>query len=148
MEQRRKEWTTPRCMKDVRSLSKDSFVYLSGAICGDCNSDTEIRRITAGANAWRKVEGVMGDRQISQSCSQTAGTDSISPNLWYPCFELHQVSRLLQRLVQMPVRSVYYYWLMSMECNVVYSNMITSVFINCSGDIIVSLTTYIDEYVM
>ena len=32
----------------------------------DGNSDTEFcRKITAGANAWRKVERVMGDKGIS-----------------------------------------------------------------------------------
>ena len=46
---------------------RDSFVYLGGAICGVGKSDTEIhRRIAAGANAWRKVEEVMGDRRISR----------------------------------------------------------------------------------
>ena len=49
-----------------RSLSRDSFVYLGGAICGGGNSDTEIRRmITTGTNAWRNVERVLGDRQLS-----------------------------------------------------------------------------------
>ena len=36
---------------------RDSFVYLGGAICGDGNPGTDVRRrITAGPNAWRKVE--------------------------------------------------------------------------------------------
>ena len=48
-----------------RSLSRDRFVYLGGVICGDGNSDIEIhRRMTAGANAWRKVEGMMGDTHV------------------------------------------------------------------------------------
>ena len=35
--------------------------------CGDGGTDMEIRRIQAGANAWKKVEGVMGDRHISDA---------------------------------------------------------------------------------
>ena len=43
----------------------DGFVYLGGAVYGDSNSDTKIcRRITAGTNAWRKVEGMMRDSWI------------------------------------------------------------------------------------
>ena len=45
---------------------QDSFVYLGGAACRDGSTEMEIhRRIQAGANAWRKVEGVMGDIHIS-----------------------------------------------------------------------------------
>ena len=49
---------------DGKKLSQsDSFVYLGGTVCGDGSTETEIRRrIQAGASAWRKVEGVMGDR--------------------------------------------------------------------------------------
>ena len=40
---------------------RDSFVHQVGAICEDGNSNTEIRRrMTAGANTWRKVEGATG----------------------------------------------------------------------------------------
>ena len=42
---------------------QDSFVYLGGAVCRDGSTEMEIRRrIQAGVSAWRKVEGVMGDR--------------------------------------------------------------------------------------
>ena len=45
---------------------RDSFVYLGGAVCGDGGTETEHnRRIQAVSSAWRKVEGVMGDRHIS-----------------------------------------------------------------------------------
>ena len=38
---------------------------LGGAVCGDGDTEEEIRRrIQAGASAWRKVEGLMGDRHI------------------------------------------------------------------------------------
>ena len=51
---------------DGKKLNQqDSFVYFCGAVCGDGGAETEIRRrIQAGASAWRKVEGVMGDRHI------------------------------------------------------------------------------------
>ena len=46
---------------------RDSFVYLGGAVCGDSGTEMEIcRTIQAGASAWRKVEGVMGDRHTSR----------------------------------------------------------------------------------
>ena len=38
---------------------RDSFVYLGGVVCRDS------RRIQAGVNVWRKVEGVLGDKHIS-----------------------------------------------------------------------------------
>ena len=46
---------------------RDSFVYLGGAVCGDGKTEREVRRrVQAGANAWRAVEGVMADRRISK----------------------------------------------------------------------------------
>ena len=43
----------------------DGFVYLGGMVTEDGHSAAEVRRWTqAGANAWRKVEGVMLDRKI------------------------------------------------------------------------------------
>ena len=45
----------------------DSFVYLGRAVCGDGKMEREVRRrVHAGANAWRAVEEVMADRQISK----------------------------------------------------------------------------------
>ena len=42
----------------------DGFVYLGGMVTDDGHSAAEVRRRTqAGANAWRKVEGVMLDRK-------------------------------------------------------------------------------------
>ena len=38
---------------------RDSFVYLGGAVCGDGKTERGVlRRVQAGANAWRAVEGV------------------------------------------------------------------------------------------
>ena len=46
---------------------RDSFVYLGGAVCGDGKTEREVRRrVQAGANAWRAVEGVKADRRISK----------------------------------------------------------------------------------
>ena len=45
----------------------DGFVYLEGMVTDDGHPEAEVRhRTQAGANAWRKVEGVILDRQISK----------------------------------------------------------------------------------
>ena len=50
---------------------RESFVYLGGAVCGDGGKETEIRRsIQAGANKWRNVEGMMGDRHTSRNLKE------------------------------------------------------------------------------
>ena len=50
-----------------KRTQRDSFVYLGGAVCGDGKTEIEVRRrVQAGANAWRGVEGVMADRRISK----------------------------------------------------------------------------------
>ena len=37
---------------------QDSFVYLGGVVCGAGKTEREVRRrVPAGANAWRAVEG-------------------------------------------------------------------------------------------
>ena len=46
---------------------RDSFVYLGGAVRGYRKTEREVRRrVQAGANAWRAVEGVMANRLISK----------------------------------------------------------------------------------
>ena len=51
--------------KEIKQV--DGFVYLGGMVTKDGHSELETRRrIQAGANAWRKVEGVMLDRTISK----------------------------------------------------------------------------------
>ena len=54
---------------------RDSFVYLGGAVCGDSCMETEIRRrVQVGVSAWRKMEGMTGDRHISlNSCITPSG---------------------------------------------------------------------------
>ena len=45
----------------------DGFEYLGGLVTEDGHSAAEVRRrAQAGANAWRKVEGVMLDRKNSK----------------------------------------------------------------------------------
>ena len=59
---------------------RDSFVYLGGAICGDSGTETDIhKRIQAGASAWRKVEGVMGNRHISRKLKGKMHSSCITP---------------------------------------------------------------------
>ena len=51
--------------KDIKQVKH--FVYLGGTISENGRVDVEVRRrIQAGANAWRNVEGVMVDRMISR----------------------------------------------------------------------------------
>ena len=62
---------------------RDSLVYLGGAIYGDGNSGTDVRRrITAGANAWREVEGMVGDRGYIVNSNETF-SPHVSPR--YTC---------------------------------------------------------------
>ena len=51
--------------KDIKQVN--NFVYLGGNISENGRVDVEVRRrIQAGVNAWRNVEGVMMDRKISR----------------------------------------------------------------------------------
>ena len=45
-------------LEGKKLTQRDSFVYLGGAVCGDEKTEREVRRrVQAGANAWRAVEG-------------------------------------------------------------------------------------------
>ena len=49
--------------KEIKQV--DDFVYLGGMAQEDGHSEVEVlHRAQAGANAWRKAEGVMLDRNI------------------------------------------------------------------------------------
>ena len=49
----------------------NSCIYLGGAVSSDERSETEVRRrVQAGANAWRQVEGVRSDRHISKKLKE------------------------------------------------------------------------------
>ena len=66
---------------DGKKLNRgDSFVYLGGAVCGDGATEMEIRRrIQDGLIAWRKVEGVMVNRHISQKLKGKVLSSCIIP---------------------------------------------------------------------
>ena len=59
---------------------QDSFVYLGGAVRGE----REVRRrVQAGANAWRAVEGVMADRMISKRLKSKVMSTYVTPACLY-----------------------------------------------------------------
>ena len=59
---------------------RDSFVYLGGAVCGDGKTEREVRRrVQAGANAWRAVEGVMADRRMSKRLKGKVMSTCVTP---------------------------------------------------------------------
>ena len=48
-------------LEGKKLTQRDSFVYLGGEVCGDGKTEREVRRrVQAGANAWRAVEGYNG----------------------------------------------------------------------------------------
>ena len=60
-------WETERGAKHQVGGEVNNFVYLGGNISENGRVDVEVRRrIQAGANARRNVEGVMVDRKISR----------------------------------------------------------------------------------
>ena len=62
----------------------DRFVYLGGALCGDGKTEREVRRrVQAGANAWRAVEGVMADRRISKRLKGKVMSTCVTPACLY-----------------------------------------------------------------
>ena len=70
---------------DGKKLTQgDSFVYLGGAVCGDGKTEKEVRRrVQAGANAWRAVEGVMADRRISKRLKGKVMSTCVTPACLY-----------------------------------------------------------------
>ena len=63
---------------------RDSFVYIGGAVCGDGKTEREVRRrVQAGANAWRAVEGVMADRRISKRLKGKVMSTCVTPACLY-----------------------------------------------------------------
>ena len=53
---------------DRKAIRQESrFVYLGGIVTRDGKSEAEVRRrIQVGANVWRRVEGVMADKDIEE----------------------------------------------------------------------------------
>ena len=68
--------------KEIKQV--DGFVYLGGMVMEDGHSAAEVRRRTqAGANAWRKVEGVMLDRKISEKLKGKVLRTCVTPACLY-----------------------------------------------------------------
>ena len=68
--------------KEIKQV--DNFVYLGGMVSEDGHSEAEVRRRTqAGANAWRKLEGVMLDRQISKKLKGKVPRACVAPACLY-----------------------------------------------------------------
>ena len=64
--------------KDIKQVK--NFVYLGGNISENGRADVEVRRrIQAGANSWRNVEGVMVDRKISRKLKGKVLDSSVVP---------------------------------------------------------------------
>ena len=80
--------------KDIKQVK--NFVYLGGNISENGRVDVEVRRrIQAGANAWRNVEGVMVDRKISRKLKGKVLDSCVVPASTYgletlALSELHQ----------------------------------------------------------
>ena len=59
-------------------------MYLGGAVCGDGKKEREVRRdgrrVHAGANAWRAVEGVMAERRIAKSLKGKVMSTCVTPS--------------------------------------------------------------------
>ena len=72
------------------------FIYLGGAVSSDGRSETEVRRrVQAGANAWRQVEGVVSERPISKKLKGKVLGACVTPAMRYgletlPVSEKHQ----------------------------------------------------------
>ena len=71
-------------LEGEKLTQRDSFVYLGGAVCGDGKTEREVRRrVQAGANAWRAVEGVMADRRISNWLKGKVMSTCVTPACLY-----------------------------------------------------------------
>ena len=71
-------------LEGKKLTQRDTFVYLGGAVCGDGKTEREVhRRVQAGANAWRSVEGVMADRRISNRLKGKVVSTCVTPACLY-----------------------------------------------------------------
>ena len=62
----------------------DGFVYVGGMVTEYGHSEVRRRRrIQAGANAWRKVEGVMLDRKVSKKLKGKVIRTCVTPACLY-----------------------------------------------------------------
>ena len=78
---------------------QDSFLYLGGAVCEDGKTGRGVRRrVQAGANARRAVEGVMTDRRISKRLKGKAMSTCVTPACMYGTDTLALTELQQQRL--------------------------------------------------
>ena len=74
-------------------------MYLGWAVCGDGKTAREVRRrVQAEANAWRAVEGVMTDRQISKILKGKVMSTCVTPASLYGTATLALTELQQQRL--------------------------------------------------
>ena len=86
-------------LEGKKLTQRDSFVYLGGAVCGDGKTEREVRRrVQAGANAWRSVEGVMADRRISNRLKGKVMSTCVPPACLYGTETLALTELQQQRL--------------------------------------------------
>ena len=86
-------------LEGKKLTQRDSFVYLGGAVCGDGKTEREVRRrVQAGANAWRSVEGVMADRRISNRLKGKVMSTCVTPACLYGTETLALTELQQQRL--------------------------------------------------
>ena len=82
VEHRRDELNIKLDGKEIKQVG--GFVYLGGMVKEDGHSEAEVRlRTQAGANAWRKVEGVMFDRKISKKLKGKVLRTCVTPACLY-----------------------------------------------------------------
>ena len=68
-------------------------------MCGDGKTEREVRRrVQAGANAWRSVEGVMADRRISNRLKGKVMSTCVTPACLYGTDTLALTDLQQQRL--------------------------------------------------
>ena len=86
-------------LEGKKLTQRDSFVYLGGAVCGDGKTEREVRRrVQAGANALRYVEGVMADRRISNRLKGKVMSTCVTPACLYGTETLALTELQQQRL--------------------------------------------------
>ena len=85
-------------LEGKKLTQRDSFVYL-GAACGEGKTEREVRRrVQAGANVWRAVEGVMAAQRISKRLKGKVMRTCVTPACMYGTETLELTELQQQRL--------------------------------------------------
>ena len=86
-------------LEGTKLTQEDSFVYLEGAVYEDGKTEREVRRrVQAGANAWRAVEGVMANRRIFNRLKGKVMSTCVTPACLYRTDTLTLTDLQQQRL--------------------------------------------------